>query len=153
MINLQNNFDQYALKGFHGQLNKSFPSWIASRHAEGGSLGFGVVVVAGTKDDQCVLPPTDPSASYVLGVTERTQAVENDAAGKSAYRESTPVSIVQKGVMYVAVADGCTQGGKVYFKKDTGEIVSTSTDNFELVGAKFTTTVSAGEVAQLELSL
>lgn len=145
----QDAFNQYAGIGFHGQLNTAYPSWIGSPLAEGGAIGFGVAVGAGTNDDQAVAGGADSAA--LIGVTLRTQAVENNAAGESEYREGQAMSVLEKGRMFLAVSDGATRGAQVYVVPATGEIVSTETDNVALTGARFLRTAAAGEITEIEI--
>jgi len=145
----QDTFSQYAGIGFHGQQNTDFPSWISSQHAEGGAIPFGVAVSFGTADHQAKLGGA--SSGVLIGVTVRTQAVENNAAGESVYRQDQAMSVMQKGRMYVTVADGATRGAQVYVVPATGELVSTATDNVALTGARFVRACAAGEVSEIEI--
>ncbi len=145
----QDTFGQYAGIGFHGQQNTDFPSWISSQHAEGGAIGFGVAVSFGTADHQAVLGGA--ASADLIGVTVRTQAVENNAAGESLYREDQAMSVMEKGRMFVTVSDGATRGAPVYVVPATGELVSTATDNVALTGARFLRSCAAGEVSEIEI--
>ena len=145
----QDTFSQYSGIGFHGQQNTDFPSWISSQHAEGGAIPFGVAVSFGTADHQAVLGGA--SSGVLIGVTVRTQAVENNAAGESVYRQDQAMSVMQKGRMYVTVADGATRGAQVYVVPATGELVSTAANNVALTGARFVRACAAGEVSEIEI--
>ncbi len=145
----QSNFSQYAAIGYHGQLNTDFPWWADSFHAEGGAIGFGVAVSRGTADKQAVLGGA--TAGALIGVTVRTQAVENDIDGVSAYTQSRAMSVLKKGRMLVKVSDGSANGAQVYVVPATGELVSTSTDNVALAGASFVRTAAPGEISEIEL--
>lgn len=145
----QDTFSQYAGIGYHGQQNTDYPSWIGSYHAEGGPIGFGVAVGFGTGDGQA--KAGGAASSDLIGVTVRTQAVENSAAGESEYAENQAMSVMEKGRMYVAVSDGATRGAQVYVVPATGEIVSTATDNIALTGARFLRTAAAGEITEIEI--
>lgn len=145
----QDTFGQYAVIGFHGQQNTDFPSWISSQHAEGGNIGFGVAVSHGTGDHQAVIGGA--ASADLIGVTVRTQAVENNAAGESLYVEGRAMSVMEKGRMYVVVSDGSTRGAQVYVVPATGELVSTEGTNVALTGARFVRSVAAGEVSEIEI--
>jgi len=145
----QDTFSQYSGIGFHGQQNTDFPSWISSQHAEGGAIPFGVAVSFGTADHQAVLGGA--SSGVLIGVTVRTQALENNAAGESVYRQDQAMSVMQKGRMYVTVADGATRGAQVYVVPATGELVSTAANNVALTGARFVRACAAGEVSEIEI--
>ena|SRR5690625_1360775 len=145
----QDNFSQYAGIGYHGQQNTDYPSWIGSYHAEGGAIGFGVAVSFGTADHQAVAGGA--ASADLIGVTVRTQAVENNVDGSPEYAENRTMSVMEKGRMYVAVSDGATRGGQVYVVPGTGELVSTDTDNVALTGARFLRTAAAGEITEIEI--
>lgn len=145
----QDTFNQYAGLGFHGQQNTAYPAWISSKHAEGGAIGFGVAVSFGTSDHQAKLGGA--TAGVLIGVTVRTQAVENNAAGESLYREDQTMSIMEKGRMFVVVSDGASRGDQVYVVPATGELVSTAADNVALTGARFLRSCAAGEVSEIEI--
>lgn len=147
----QDTFSQYAGIGYHGQQNTDFPAWISSHHAEGGDIGFGVAVVFGTADKQAALPGASFAAGDVIGVTLRTQAVENNVDQKSEYAENRIMSVMEKGRMFISVSDGATRGDAVYIVPSTGELVSTSTNNVALTGARFLRTAAAGEITEIEI--
>lgn len=148
----QDTFEQYTTLGYHGALNTDFPWWAASPHAEGGDIGFGVAVAFGTADDQAVVAPTGASDEEIIGVTLRTQSVENNAAGESEYSVGKAMSVLTKGRMFITVSDGSTAGTPVYIVPDTGELVSTAGTNIQLPRARFVRTVAAGEVTEIELA-
>ena len=154
----QDTFSQYAGIGYHGQQNTDYPSWIGSYHAEGGAIGFGIAVGFGTGEGQASVGAAEPA--NLIGVTLRTQAVENNADGESEYAEGRVMSVMEKGRMYVVVADGATRGGQVYVVPGTGEIVSDpdmsggdepAPQNLALAGARFVRTAAAGEITEIEI--
>lgn len=151
MATTQDTFTQYAGIGYHGQLNTDYPSWIGSQHAEGGAIGFGVAVAIGTGDNQATLPASGAASADLIGVTVRTQAVENNIDGDSEYTEGRAMSVLEKGRMFVTVSDGAARGDAVYVVPLTGELVSTATDNVALTGARFLRTAAAGEVTEIEI--
>lgn len=151
----QDTFTQYTQLAYNGALNTDFDWWAASPLAEGGNIGFGVAVAFGTADDQGVPVPTGANAEQIIGVTLRTQAVENTiVSGEqvSLYQEGKAMSVLTKGRMFVTTADGSTAGTPVYIVPDTGEIVSTATDNIALPRARFVRTAAAGETTEIELA-
>jgi hypothetical protein len=152
MATTQDTFDQYAQLGFNGALNTDFDWWAASPLAEGGAIGFGVAIGFGTEDNQGVPLPTGATELEFIGVSLRTQSVENNAAGLSEYAEGSAMSVLSKGRMFVTVADGSTAGGQVYAVPDTGAIVSTTGTNIALPRARFVRTVGAGETSEIELA-
>jgi hypothetical protein len=152
----QADFSQYSGIGFHGQQNTDYPAWISSQHAEGGAIGFGVAVSFGTADHQAVLGGA--SSGVLIGVTLRTQAVENNAAGESVYAEDKAMSVMEKGRLFVTVSDGATRGAPVYVVPATGELVSSADDGaatpvpyVALTGARFVRSCAAGEVSEIEI--
>lgn len=151
MTTTQDTFSQYANIGYHGQLNKDFPFWIESPKAEGSDIGFGLGVSFGTADDQAMIPDEYAAAADLIGVTVRTQAVENNASDVPVYTEGRAMSVLKKGRMYVKVSDGSTRGEQVYVVPETGELVSTQGSNLALAGATFVRTVGAGEISEIEI--
>ncbi len=145
----QDTFGQYAVIGFHGQQNTDYPAWISSQHAEGGAIPFGVAVSFGTADNQAVVGGA--TSGVLIGVTLRTHAVENNAGDLPEYRQNQSMSVMEKGRMYVVVADGATRGDPVYVVPATGALVSTATDNVALTGARFLRSAAAGEVSEIEI--
>lgn len=148
----QDVFQQYTTLGYNGALNTDFPWWASSPHAEGGAIGFGIAVQFGTADDQAEPVATGASAGDIIGVTLRTQSVENNASDESEYAEGKAMSVLQKGRMFVSVSDGSTAGGQVWIVPDTGELVSTEGTNIALPNARFVRTVSSGETTEIELA-
>lgn len=155
MTVIQDTFTQYAQLGYNGALNTDFPWWAASPLAEGEDIEFGVAVAFGTEDNQAVPVPTGATAEQIIGVTLRTQAVENTLVSGdpvSLYVEGKAMSVLTKGRMFISVSDGSTAGDPVYVVPDTGEIVSTATDNITLPRARFVRTVGSGETTEIELA-
>lgn len=152
MTVVQDTFTQYTDIGYHGALNTDFDWWASSPHAEGGAIGFGLAVQFGTADDQAEVVATGAAAEEILGVTLRTQSVENNASGESEYAEDKAMSVLTKGRMYITVSDGSTAGTPVYIVPDTGEIVSTESTNIVLPRARFVRTAGSGEITEIELA-
>lgn len=151
----QDTFTQYTQLAYNGALNTDFDWWAASPIAEGGDIGFGVAVAFGTEDSQGIPMPSGATAEQIIGVTLRTQAVENTlVAGEpeSLYVEGKAMSVLSKGRMFVTTADGSTAGDPVYAVPDTGEVVSTAADNIALPRARFVRTAAAGETTEIELA-
>jgi len=152
MATTQDTFTQYTTLGYHGALNTNFHWWADSPHAEGAAVAFGVAVQYGTADDQAVVVATGAAAADILGVTLRTQSVENNASDVPEYAEGKAMSVLKKGRMFVTVADGSTAGGQVYITPNTGVLVSTVGTNIALPNARFVRTVGAGETTEIELA-
>lgn len=147
----QDTFQQYTTLGYHGALNTNFPWWTDSLHAEGAAVGFGLAIQYGTADDQGEVVATGATANDIVGITLRTQAVENNASDVSEYAEDKAMSVLRKGRVFLTVADGSTAGADVYIVPDTGEIVSTVGSNIQLPNARFVRTVGNGEVSEVEI--
>ena len=148
MAVVQNDFSQYGEIGFHGQINTDYPRKVSTQHAEGSSIGFGLGVSYGTADKQALL---GGAAADLIGVTVRTQAVENDSDGVPVYRENQAMSVMESGRMFLKVSDGSERGKPVYVVEATGELVSTASDNVLLAGAKFVRTAAAEAITEIEI--
>ena len=155
MTIMQDTFTQYAQLGYHAAINTNFKWWAASPLAEGGGIGFGVAVAYGTSYNQAVPVPEGTTAGDIIGITLRTQAVENTLINGEqvpVYSEGKAMSALTKGRMFLVVPDGSTAGQPVYAVPGTGEIVSTATGNIALPRARFVRTVGAGETTEIELA-
>ncbi len=151
MTILQNSFGVYTETGFHAAINTSYPRKVASPHAEGGPIPFGVAVAMGTADKQARLPAQGAESADLIGITVRTDAAENDVQGVPHYAENGAMSVMTFGRMYVITADGTTRDEPVYAVPGTGELVSTAAGNIPVISARFTKTAAPGEVSELAI--
>lgn len=149
----QDTFEQYAAIGYHGQLNTNFNWNAASPLAEASDIPFGVAVVYGTADDQATLPGAAAEAADIVGITLRTQSVENTVDDTSVYREGRAMSVLVDGRMFIAAPDGSTAGAPVYVVPVTGVITSDAATgaNVELPNARFVRTAAAGGITEIQL--
>jgi len=104
--------------GYAGGLADLNPARMISRAAEGGAIGFGLVVSRGTNDDQAVLGGAVP-----LGVTVRSLDREGERlTGAIEYAETETMAILQSGSIYAAVAVGGSPGDVLNYNTTTGVI-------------------------------
>jgi len=144
-------------KGFAGQranlgIYNSF-----SKAAEGGAIGFGLAVVAGTADDQAKLPAA--SGERFLGLTEYTTAWAAGSDDIHEYEQYREMNIVDLGLIYVIPETSVVPGDKVFFRHTApgAEVIGALRNdndggNADLIeGATFESTTSAGGVALVKL--
>lgn len=152
---IQDTFNQYASIGYHGQLNKSYPNWVATLLAEV-QTAIGVAVTYGDNAEKGVVMPADADAADFVGITLRTQAGDNTASAtpEPVYDVDRSMSIVKKGQLYLVVEEGSTRNAPVYFVPGTGVITSDAAAgaNIAIPRARFVRDAAAGEVTEIELA-
>lgn len=114
-----------------------------SRIAEGGTIGFGVVAVRGTADNQCKVAEVDGKP---LGITilDRTQLQDS-------YPEYSMVTIMTKGVVVGEADVAVAQGEPVYFVPATGVLTNVATGNIAIPNAVWDTSTQAAGLAAIRL--
>lgn len=117
-MGVQDSYDSVHAEGFVGQFADLQLTNVFSRSVETAEIDFGLAVVRGTADDQCILPST--TGQFFLGITARTIAGTADTAGDRKYQPNESANILDEGVIYAICEDGCTPGDVVYFRHTTG---------------------------------
>lgn len=114
--------------------------------AEGGAIGFGVVVGQGTADRQAVLGATTGTA---LGVTIRSIVANTE----DTYPENANMSVMYRGQIWVTVGGDVVAGGAVTFADATGVLssVAAGAGQTALEGARWMSSASNGGLALLHL--
>lgn len=155
-MSVQTSYELEHAEGFVGQFADLQLTNVFSRSVETAEIDFGLAVVRGTADDQCILPSA--TGQSFLGITARTIAGTADTAGDRKYQPNESANILDEGVIYAICEDGCTQGDPVYFRHTTGTgtvIGALRTDadtaTADLIpNAVWDKTVAAGEISRVK---
>lgn len=151
-MSVQTSYAAEHIPGFVGQYADLQLSNVFSRSVETAAVDFGLAVVRGTADDQCILPSA--TGQSFLGITGRTIAGTADTAGDRKYQVGESANILDEGLIYAICEDGCTQGDPVFFRHTTGTgtvigALRTDADTAtadEIPNAVWDTTVAAGAI-------
>ena len=155
---VQTTYTREHERGFEGSVVDLSTNNIITKIAEGGAIGEGRAVVRGTQDRDAKLPST--SGQEFIGVTTSTTAGQADGSDNFNYEENAPMNVLDFGRIYVFCENGCSAGDDVYFRhvaSGTNTVLGrfrTDADSStadQIVGAKFETTVAAGEIAIIKL--
>ena len=155
---VQTSYDQEYEKSFPGgRVDLGNFIDIISKNVEGSAIGYGLGVVLGTADDQCILPST--ATGTFLGVTERTLDGVANSDNESEYARYTSANIIRTGRVWVECEDGCVFGDRVFMRYTAGATESLgafrtdddSGDAVEIPGARWESTATAGNIAVLKL--
>ena len=130
---------------FHGSLADLNNNEIDSLKAEGGAIGFGVIVSSGTDDDQGVIGVV---AGKIKGITirdlNREGALSTAAIG---YAETDPMSILRTGRISLTIPTGGNKDDQLLVNDTTGIIdVGTAGAGETQLNAFLEETVAAGVV-------
>lgn len=144
MPTVQSTYADTISAGYAGALVNQEPKVLISRTVEdSGGIDFGLAVMQGTNDKGCVVS----DASAFLGVTVRTQSIEDGTS--DAFEFLDEARIMTKGVIWVANSGGVSAGDPVIAMADG----ALGTGSSPLVdGARWDTTATDGELAQLRLA-
>ena len=154
---VQNSYDLEHAEGFVGQFADLQLTNVISRSVETAEIDFGLAVVRGTADDQCILPSA--TGQSFLGITARTIAGDADTAGDRKYQVNESANILDEGVIYAICEDGCSPGDDVFFRHTTGTgsvigALRTDADTAtadQISNAVWDTTTAAGEIGRVKL--
>jgi hypothetical protein len=150
----QTSYSINTAKRFHGSLSDLRDSEVETYAAEGGDIGFGVVVSAGTADDQAVIGGDNTG----FGITIRDLGIEGAAPGDPTiqYSEKDPMSVLRRGSINVAIPAGGAKGAALKYNDTTGVIDAGAPGAGETAlnpaAVELLTTVAAGEVGVIRLS-
>ena len=152
---VQTSYELEHIDGFVGQFADLQLTNVFSRTVETAEIDFGLAVVRGTADDQCILPSA--TGQFFLGITARTIAGTADTAGDRKYQPEESANILDEGVIYAICEDGCIPGNPVSFRyvAGTGQVggllttpVALETD--VIPNAVWETTTAAGEIGRVK---
>jgi hypothetical protein len=144
MPTVQSTYADNISAGYAGGLVNEEPKVLISRTVEdSGGIDFGLAVMQGSNDKGCVVS----DASAFLGVTVRTQSIEDGTADAFEYLDEA--RIMTKGVIWVANSGGVSAGDPVVALAD-GALGTGSSPLVE--GARWDTTATDGNLAQLRLA-
>jgi len=153
---VQTAYDFKHKEGFVGQFADLQLTNVISRTVEGTEIDFGLAVVRGTTDTECILA-TATGGSF-LGLTARTIAGTADTAGDRKYQIDESANIIDEGVVYAICEDGCTQGDPVSFRYvagagQLGGLLSTpvASETDVVPNAVWDTTTAAGQIGRVKL--
>lgn len=129
--------------GYAGAIVNEEPRTLISRTVEdSGGIAFGLAVMQGSADMGCVVG----DATDFLGVTVRTQSIEDGTADEFEYQDEA--RIMTEGVIWVANSGGVNAGDPVVALAD-GALGTGSSPVVE--NARWDTTAVDGALAKLRL--
>jgi hypothetical protein len=144
MPTVQSTYADNIDAGYAGAIVNTEPRTLISRTVEDAAgIAFGLAVMQGTEDKGCVVS----DGSEVLGVTVRDQSVDPSTPDK--FAENEEARIMTKGVVWVANSGGVAAGDVVH-SLASGAL--SNTGGTVVAGARWDTTASDGELAQLRLA-
>jgi len=154
---VQTTYTNDHIPGFVGQYADLQLTNVLSRSAEATVIDFGLAVVRGTADDQCLLA-TATGGSF-LGITARTITGTADTAGDRTYQIGESVNILDEGVIYAICEDGCVPGDDVFFRHTVAGVEvlgalrtdADTADADQIPNAVWDTTTAAGEIGTVKL--
>lgn len=139
--------------GYAGELADLNPARTISRAAEGGAIGFGLVVSRGTNDDQAVLGG-DPKVTP-LGITIRSLDREGEyLTGAIEYKETETMGLLQNGTIYAAVEVGGNPGDALKYNVTTGAVgIGLPGEGEAELPGTLESTAADGEIAKIRVAL
>lgn len=144
MPTVQSTYADTMDAGYAGAIVNTEPSVLISRTVEDAAgIAFGLAVMQGTNDKGVVVG----DGSGFLGVTVREQDV--DPENPSIFAQYDNARIMTKGVIWVENSGGVAAGDEVSLLAAGALGGATSGD---IAGARWETTASDGELAQLRLA-
>ena len=145
MGTVQSTYPDTITNAYAGAIANQEPKTLISRTVEdSGGIAFGLAVMQGTADKGCVVSDGDA----FLGVVVRTQSVEDGSFEGVAYRDEA--RIMTKGVVWVTVSGAVNAGDGVEVQAD-GALAAFGSGT-EVVGARWDTSATNGNLAQLRLA-
>ena len=155
-MGVQDSYEFVHNEGFVGQFADLQVTNVFSRSVETAEIDFGLAVVRGTAEDQCILPSA--TGQSFLGITARTIAGTASTAGDRKYQPNESANILDEGVIYAICEDGCTQGDPVYFRHTAGTgtiigalLTTADTATADLIAnAVWDTTTTAGAIGRVK---
>lgn len=149
----QTAYKLYQDIGYEGQIADTSVRDIFSRMAEA-DIEFGRALKKGTATGSCLT--ASASGDTIVGVSVRTQAVENDlTTGEAKYKNKDAVSVMTMGRIYAAPITAVDDGDDVYFVHATGKFSnaagSSSTAGTKIEGWKWRSKATANGIAVLEV--
>ena len=156
-MSIQTAYVNEHIEGFVGQYADLQLTNVISRSVETAEVDFGLAVVRGTADDQCILPSA--TGQSFVGITARTIAGTADTAGDRKYQVGETANLLDEGVIYAICEDGCIPGDDVFFRhtSGTGTVIGalrTDADTAsadQIANAVWVTTTAAGEIGRVKL--
>ena len=145
MSTVQSTYADNIDAGFVGALVNEEPRTLISRtveHSDG--LAFGLAVIQGTEDKECLVAT---GSATIVGVTVRDQSV--DPSAPNIFEQYAEARIMTKGVIWIANSGGVVAGDIVH-SLAAGALAKTG--GTLVVGARWETTATTGNLAQLRLA-
>ena len=154
---VQTNYNQYMDEAYAGQISKASLGNNISMVQKVSPVGFGLAVVQGTEDGECISPTA--TGAVFRGVTVRNLNINNNEANIGEYQVDEFVAIRNFGSIMVIAESNVAKDGDVYFRHTagTGSVLGsflatadTATAD-RIVGARFNGTALAGELVEIIL--
>lgn len=142
---IQSTYAATHARWFAGMVLNQEPADIVTRVAEDvEGLGFGVVAVKGTADNQVV--DSEITVPFV-GIT-----VADPGQPQDSYAQYANVAIMKKGVIVVQASVAVAVGDPVYYVPATGVLTNVSTSNTLIPGAIWETSTSGAGLAAVRMN-
>lgn len=147
---MQTSYNQNMPAALPGLVAYGFgPNEIISKVAEG-EIGFGLVVVRGTNDEQVKL-----NGTVQFGVTVRDLQRENNDSGDTVYQDEDVCAVMKSGWIWATIADAGSPGDALNFVNLTGAIGvgAAGAGETDLTGWTLESTVGAGELGLVRVNM
>lgn len=156
---VQTAYAQYMDEAKVGQVSKASLGNNISMVLKDSSVGFGLALVQGATDGQCIVPTA--TGGVFRGVSVRNLAVNNDDTSLvGTYLEDDFITLRNFGTIMVITEDAVTKDAAVFFRHTSGaggtvigsfrSDADTATAD-EITGARFNATAGAGELVEIIL--
>ncbi|APH54869.1 Hypothetical protein GbCGDNIH9_1580 [Granulibacter bethesdensis] len=146
---LQTSYAARHPDAYEGMQANAEPVTILTRIADT-DIAFGKPVVQGVKDQSVRLPSA--TAARFLGIALAVHTVPAlMGQAVDTYPAGSPLSVLNKGVIWVRVAASVSAGAAAYLTS-AGAITASSSGNTAIPNATFDTSAPAGGLARLRLS-
>ncbi|MCP3685817.1 MAG: hypothetical protein GY861_24475 [bacterium] len=154
---VQTSYEAEHDPAFVGQRTDLGLTNIISKVAESAAIAFGLAVVRGTADDQCILPSA--AGQDFLGVSEYTSAWTVNESDEHVYEQYREVNIIDFGQVWVSPETSVVPGDKVFYRHTAPgvEVIGSFRNDddggnaTEIIGATFETTASIDGLAVIRL--
>lgn len=150
----QLDYSLYMNTAFIGLISDLQAHRIVSAAAEG-VVPFGIAVVPGTDAEKQIIVPTQTGEVF-RGVSVATQAVEQNALGDAEYADTSVVSIMKQGTIWVRVNSNVLVDAAAFFVytgAEVGQFRNDGTSADAVPTGVFRSTANSGDLALLEINL
>lgn len=148
-MSVQTTYSEDFAKGFVGLMAEPLSlSQVDSGKAEGGSIGLGVALAAGTADGQYAAAAADDA---VLGLAVFHGAHEKEADGSYVYAEKEMMPVLKRGRVWMTAGAALAKGSVVGYNPATGKVQAVAGGTTTLaMGLAVTSSAADGDLIVID---